>query len=131
MPAALVLLSPEVDLTESGDTFVTLRDADTTLGSLMPVNELYANGRDLAHPHLSPLFADVSDFPPTLLQSGTRDLFLSNTVRMHRHLRAANVEAELHVFEARPHAGFGGRTPEDLELNAELRRFLARHQQRR
>jgi acetyl esterase/lipase len=127
MPAALVLLSPEVDLTESGDTFATLREADTTLGSLMAVNQLYANGHDLAHPYLSPLFADVSNFPPTLLQSGTRDLFLSNTVRMHRHLRAAMVEAELHVFEARPHAGFGGSTPEDLELAVEVRRFLDRH----
>jgi acetyl esterase/lipase len=60
-----------------------------------------------------------------LLTTGTRDLFLSNTVRMHRKLRDAGVEAELHVFEARPHGGFGG-APEDLEVFTELRRFLDR-----
>ena len=95
--------------------------------SLREVNELYAAGHDLAHPYLSPLFADLSGFPPTFLQSGTRDLFLSNTVRMHRKLLAAGVEAELHVFEAMPHGGFGGSSPEDAELDAAVRRFLDRH----
>lgn len=126
MPAGLVLLTPELDLTESGDSFQTLRDADNVLSSLLEVNLLYANGHDLADPLVSPLFADVSYFPPTILQAGTRDLFLSNAVRMHRKLRAAGVQAELHIGEAMPHGGFGGGTPEDLDLAAETRRFLDR-----
>jgi acetyl esterase/lipase len=126
MPAALVLLSPEVDLTESGDSFHTNLGIDHILGPLMQVNLLYANGRDLADPYLSPLFGDVSGFPPTFLQAGTRDLFLSNTVRMHRKLRAAGVEADLHIFEAMPHGGFGG-APEDREISVEVQRFLDRH----
>jgi len=80
---------------------------------------------DLAHPYLSPLFGDFAKgLPPTPLQTGTRDLFLSNAVRMHRKMRAAGVRAELHVFEAMPHGGFG-RTPEDEDLAAEVRRFVA------
>ncbi len=130
MPAALILGTPEVDLTESGDTFHTLLGIDSVLRPLMQVNLLYANGHDLAHPYLSPLFGDVSGFPPTFLQSGTRDLFLSNTVRMHRALRAAGVEAELHVFEAMPHGGFGGMTPEDNELAREVKHFVDRHRRR-
>lgn len=124
MPAGLVLLSPEVDLTESGDSFAVNAGVDAMLpGSLMANNRLYAGGADLAYPHLSPLFGDVAGFPPTFLLTGTRDLFLSNTVRMHRHLRAAGVPAELHVFEAMPHGGFGG-TPEDREAGREVRRFV-------
>ncbi|KQP54725.1 alpha/beta hydrolase [Agreia sp. Leaf283] len=126
MPAGLVLISPEIDLTESGDTFQTLKGVDK-MASLMPVNELYAAGRDLADPLLSPLFADVTHFPPTLLTAGGRDLFLSNAARMHRKLRAAGIEAELHVFEAMTHGGFGGASPEDLSLNDEVRRFYDRH----
>jgi acetyl esterase/lipase len=91
----------------------------------MPANLLYANGHDLAHPYISPLFADVTGWPTTFIQAGTRDLFLSNAVRMHRKLRSAGVDAELHVFEAMPHGGFGG-APEDLEMAAERRRFLDR-----
>ena len=126
MPAGLLLLSPEVDLTESGDSFCTNLGIDHVLGPLLKVNELYANGHDLAHPYLSPLFGDLSGLPPTFLQTGTRDLFLSNTVRMHRRLRAAGVEADLHVWEAMPHGGLGG-APEDIEIAVEARLFLDKH----
>jgi epsilon-lactone hydrolase len=130
LPAALVLLTPQVDLTESGDSFQTNHGIDT-LAPLMTVNRLYAGGHDLAHPYLSPLFGDLTGLPPTFLQTGTRDLFLSNTVRMHRRLLAAGVEVELHVFEAMGHGGFGGTTPEDLELAAEVKRFEEQHLQTR
>lgn len=125
MPAGLVLLSPEVDLTESGDSFNVTRTVDVVLPNpLMPANLLYANGADLTHPYLSPLFGEFFDgFPPTLIQSGTRDLFLSNSVRLHRSLRRAGIAAELHVFEAMPHGGFGG-APEDAELLDEVVRFV-------
>ncbi|MDB5687599.1 MAG: alpha/beta hydrolase, partial [Rhizorhabdus sp.] len=123
LPAGLALLTPEVDLTESGDTFRTLLGLDR-LRPLMPVNRLYAAGAPLDDPYVSPLFGDLTGFPPTFLQAGTRDLFLSNTVRMHRKLRRAGVSAELHVWEAMPHGGFGG-APEDEEIAVELRSFVA------
>jgi len=126
LPAALILISPELDLTESGDSFRTNLGIDNVLGSLIQTNLLYANGHDLTDPYVSPLFADVTGFPPTFLQAGTRDLFLSNSVRMHRKLRSAGIAAELHVFEAMPHGGFAG-APEDLELHLEMRRFLDKH----
>jgi acetyl esterase/lipase len=126
MPAGALLLTPELDLTESGDTFHTLMGLDTVLRERLTVmNEVYAGGADLAHPYLSPLFGDVSGFPPTLLQAGARDIFLSNAIIMHRKLRKAGVRAELHVWEGMPHGGFGGLTPEDRELNAEMQAFIA------
>jgi len=128
LPGAAVLITPEVDLTESGDSFRTNLGVDTMLRkSLMPANLLYAGGHDLTDPYLSPLFGDFAPgYPPTFLQAGTRDLFLSNAVRMHRALRAAGVEAELHVFEAMPHGGFFG-APEDADLDREVRRFVDAH----
>jgi monoterpene epsilon-lactone hydrolase len=93
-----------------------LLGVDTALTSrLMPANLLHAGGDDLADPYHSPLFGDFSrGFPPTLLQSGTRDLFLSNTVLMHRGLRQAGVPADPHVFEAATHVMFmAGREAED------------------
>lgn len=123
LPAALVLNTPEIDLTESGDSFHTNNGVDPGLRSLMPVNLLYANGHDLRHPYLSPLFGDLAGLPPTLLTTGTRDLYLSNTVRMHRALREAGVPAELHVTEAGPHTGFPG-APEGEQIAREIRRFV-------
>jgi acetyl esterase/lipase len=57
-------------------------------------------------PFLSPVYDDLSGFPPTILISGTRDLLLSNTVRVHRKLRTAGVKSELHVYEAQSHADY-------------------------
>ena len=125
-PVAAVMLSPEVDLTESGDSFQTNALLDVTLkGTLENCNALYAAGHDLTDPYLSPLYGELHGFPPTLVQTGTRDILLSNSVLMHRKLRNAGVDAELHVFEAMPHGGFGG-APEDIEMAAERRRFLDR-----
>jgi acetyl esterase/lipase len=94
----------------------------------MPANLLYAHGHDLADPYLSPLFGDFSKgFQPTLLSSSTRDLFLSNTVRMHSALRAAGISADLHVQEAAPHAGFRAPAPEAQELMREVSAFVEAH----
>jgi monoterpene epsilon-lactone hydrolase len=131
-PAGLVLLTPEVDLTEAGDSFRTNVLLDVTLkGPLPECNALYAAGHALADPYLSPLFGDLAGFPPTLVQTGTRDILLSNSVLMHRKLRKAGVEAELHVWEAMPHGGFGlfgfGDAPENAEIDDEVRRFIHAH----
>ena len=131
LPAACVLMTPEVDLSEDGDSFKTLLGIDTALtSSLMPANLLYAGGHDLTDPYVSPVFGDFSKgFPPTFLQSGTRDLFLSNTVRMHRALRQADIEAELHIFDAATHVMFMN-GPEAADRTRELRGFVNRHWQR-
>jgi epsilon-lactone hydrolase len=127
LPAALVLLSPEADLTESGDSFATLLGIDPVLTtSLADSIALYAGDQDLTDPYLSPLFGDFTAFPPTLLQAGSRDLFLSNAIRLHRTMRAAGVDAELHVYEAMPHGGFFG-APEDDDLGREVARFVRAH----
>jgi acetyl esterase/lipase len=129
LPAGAILLTPEVDLTESGDSFRTNEDIDVVLkGRLPECNALYADGHDLGDPYLSPLFGDFAKgFPPTLVQSGTRDLFLSNSVRIHRKLREAGIDAELHVWEAMPHGGFiPGEAPENAQIQAEVARFIRR-----
>lgn len=128
LPAGIILGTPEIDLTESGDSFAVLTGVDVMLkGPLMPANLLYANGHDLADPYLSPLFGDFSNgFPPTLLTAGTRDLFLSNAVRMHNKLRRAGNHSELYIEEAMPHGGFLGKTPEDAALGADIRNFAER-----
>jgi acetyl esterase/lipase len=129
LPAAAVMESPAVDLTGSGDTWSTNMGLDNVITeSYLPVFTLYAGGADLHDPYVSPLFGDFTKgFPPTVLTSGTRDILLSDTVRMHRALRRAGVDAELHIWEAAAHAKFLGTAPEDLEHAQEIHRFLERH----
>jgi monoterpene epsilon-lactone hydrolase len=128
LPAAVIFNTGAFDLTGSGDSWQTNDGLDNVLsGPVEPCTELYAGGHDRREPYISPLFGDLAGLPPVILLSGTRDRLLSDNVRMHRALRHAGVEAELHVWEAAGHGGFLGIAPEDAERYAELRRFAEAH----
>jgi acetyl esterase/lipase len=107
LPAAVVLMTPAADLTESGDSHQTNLGLDPLIpGSGKQTFALYAAGQDLRHPYLSPLNGDFSrGFPPAILTTGTRDMLLSDTVLLHQALRRAGIPAELHVTEAGGTAG--------------------------
>ena len=131
MPGCVGLLTPATDMTRASDTIVTNAGIDTVLRPGGTVIALYAGGHDLTDPYLSPVYGDFTKgFPPTFLQTGTRDLLLSDTVRLHRALFRAGIPAELHVWEAMPHGGFGGifggTTPEDTEMTDALVAFVDR-----
>ncbi len=132
LPAALAPGTPWTDLTKTGDSYFSNEGVDNTLvsydGWLGEAAKLYAGKNDLKDPFLSPVYGDVSGFPPTLLTSGTRDLFLSNTVRMHLKLREAGVAADLIVFEGMSHAQYHmlPHAPETRFHFTELAKFFSR-----
>jgi len=133
LPGAIYAGTPWADLTKTSDTLYTNEGIDRVLvtydGLLKGAAELYTDGHDLKDPLISPLYGDFSNFPPTILISGTRDLLLSDTVRSHRKLRAAGVVADLHVYEGMSHAGylFTANSPESINVFAEISRFLKTH----
>ena len=131
LPGAIAPGTPWSDMTKTGDSYFTNEGIDNLLvsydGWLKQAAELYADGHDLKDPMLSPVYGDVTGFPPTFLTSGTRDLFLSNTVRMHQKLRQAGVKADLMVFEGMSHAMYyllPAETPETVFHFKELGRFF-------
>jgi acetyl esterase/lipase len=130
LPAAIAPGTPMSDLTGAGDSFHTNFMVDNVLvgiGRCDAMAEYYAHGHDLKDPMLSPVYGDMHGFPPTILTTGTRDLLLSSTVRVHRMLRRAGVEAVLQVFEAQSHAQYNRETPEGKEAFEEIARFFDKH----
>ena len=133
LPAAIAPGTPASDMTETGDSYKTNEWLDNILvsygGYISRAARLYANGRDLKDPQLSPIYGDFHGFPPAILTTGTRDLFLSNTVRVHRKLRRAGVEAELDVFEGQSHGQYaaGADVPETREAFAAIAAFFDAH----
>lgn len=133
LPAAIAPGTPWSDIAKIGDTYQTNEWVDNILvtwdGWLGRAALLYAGGRDLKDPQLSPIYGDFKGFPPAILTTGTRDLFLSNTVRTHRKLRRAGVEAELNVYEGQSHAQYGINpdAPETREAFGDIARFFDKH----
>ena len=132
-PGAIAPGTPMSDVTKTGDTFYTNEKVDNVLvsrdGFCDAATLVYAKGHDLSDPLLSPVNGDMHGFPPTILTTGTRDLLLSNTVRIHRKLRRAGVAAELVVFEGQSHAQyqFDDTLPETKEAFGEIAAFFEEH----
>ncbi len=133
LPAAIAPGTPWSDIDKIGDSYASNEWTDNVLvswdGWLGRAAKLYAAGHDLKDPYISPIYGDFHGFPPTILTSGTRDLFLSNTARTHRKLRRAGVVAELNVYEGMSHAqySFDMNAPETKEAFTDIARFFDKH----
>lgn len=133
LPGAIMAGTPWSDLTKTGDTYYTNELVDNVLGSndglLEAAAKLYAGNHELKDPLLSPVYGDMNGFPPAILVSGTRDLFLSNTVRVHQKLLQAGGVAELLVFEGVSHAQYnaGPDVPETAAAWTEVSKFFDRN----
>ena len=131
-PGAIYAGTPWADLTKTGDTLYSNERLDRVLltydGGLGAAARLYAGDHDIRDPLISPVYGDFRLFPPTILTTGTRDMFLSDVARTHRKLRESGVVAELHVYEGLSHAGYlvSPDTPESLSMYRELDAFLNR-----
>jgi epsilon-lactone hydrolase len=108
-----------VDLECAGGTFETKADVDPmcTREGLAEMAAAYAGGHDLRHPLVSPLHADLTGIPPLLVQVGTAETLLDDSVRLAERARAAGVDVRLeawddlvHVFQA-----FAPMVPEAVE----------------
>lgn len=128
MPAACAMHSCPSDLSTFGDSGYTNDTIDIVIPHAMPeLHDSYCGGHDLKEPYISPFYGDYSPgFPPSILTTGTRDLLLSGTVRLHHAMVRAGVKADLHVWEAMTHAPFLN-APEEEELYMQHVTFMLGH----
>jgi monoterpene epsilon-lactone hydrolase len=108
LPGALGIFSGLGDFSRYGDSWA-MYALNGLSGHLDPPNpeahdSEYVGSTDRKDPVLSPLFADVKGFPPTLFITSGRDSLLSGTTILHRKFLESGVDADLVVFEALPHA---------------------------
>ncbi|MCM1283862.1 MAG: alpha/beta hydrolase [Muribaculaceae bacterium] len=106
MPRGIVAMSPWTDLTASGESYETNFEKDPLFGntkdSLIYVND-YAGEHDKMDPYISPLFGDFREFPPMLLQVGSIEMLLSDSVSVAAKARAQGVKVRLSVYEGMFH----------------------------
>ncbi|MFJ7206184.1 alpha/beta hydrolase [Streptomyces sp. NPDC098789] len=106
LPAAIVAFSPGLDATQSGETLDTKADVDPlfTRERLEHTAAMYLAGADPHQPMLSPaVLADLTGFPPMLLQAGTNEVLLDDSTRLAARARAAGVDVILDITADVPH----------------------------
>jgi monoterpene epsilon-lactone hydrolase len=127
LPAAVVLMSPTVDLTSSGASMTERADQDpiSTPAMLRQFAADYLAGADPKTPLASPLFASLTGLPPLLIQVGTADLLLSDSERLAAAATHAGVDVTLQIGKGLPHVYqllLG--TPEAAQATDQIGKFL-------
>ena len=107
IPGCAWLISPWTDLTLSGATLVTKDSVDPIIHKpylAELVDAFLPKALDRRDPRISPLFADLSGLPPTLIQVGACETLLEDSTRFAAAAGAANVAVTLQVWPDMIHA---------------------------
>ena len=132
MPAAIAAFSPGLDHTRAGATMITKEGVDPffTRDGMARSGEMYLGGHDPKQPLLAPaVYADLSGFPPILLQVGTNELLLDDSVRLAARAAEAGVDVILDVTAGVPHVfqAFVGTLEEADQALDRAALFLTQH----
>ena len=126
LPGGIIALSPWTDLTASGNSYLLNRDIDPSM--TREVLDFYAKNyaTDLTDPLVSPLFADLSGMPPSLIFVGGDEIMLSDSQHIHEKLCSAGCISQLVVTPERWHAYLLYNLEEDQKDFDEINRFLTK-----
>lgn len=106
MPAGIIAMSPWTDLTASGESYTTNYEKDPLFGntreSLIYQND-YPGDHDPMDAYISPLFGDFRGFPPMLIQVGSIEMLLSDSVSVAAKARSQGVKVRLSIYEGMFH----------------------------
>lgn len=105
LPAALAVISPWTDLTESGDSHYRNAEIDPLISSeeLREDALLYAGNQDLHNPYISPLYGDFTGFPPVLIHVGTNEVLLDDSRNLALEMDKQGVDVDIDIYEGMWH----------------------------
>jgi epsilon-lactone hydrolase len=105
LPAAVIALSPITDLAATGGSMTSNAESDPLVSkmSIESLRKTYLGSRSPADPQASPLYADLTGFPPLLLQVGSGEVLLDDTLRLADKARQAGVDVTTEVWPGMPH----------------------------
>ncbi len=106
MPAGLVLMSPWTDLTCSGESHETNFHRDPQFGGTtenLLHNSVYIGDADPTEPYLSPMFGRFEKMPPVLMQVGSEEVLLSDTLVVADKIRAVKGKLRVSVYDGMFH----------------------------
>ena len=125
-PEALILMSPWLDLSDKmiDRNYLKNKDILLALRRMKNAGAYYANGQDLTDPIVSPLFGDVSSFPPVFLQVASNELLFNDAVEFIKKLELQDIENKFDVWDNLWHAWQLFPIRESKEARKRLNKFI-------
>jgi acetyl esterase/lipase len=128
LPACAVTMSPWTDLTGSGASIRLRNNIDDMLdgSKLTETASLYHGDTPATHPLVSPLFADLKNLPPLLIQVGTDEILWDDACSFAEKAIKAGNDCTLEIYENMPHVFQLGAdfVPESKEAVKKITTFI-------
>lgn len=129
LPAGAVCLSPATDLaltTLCVQSYIENAPTDPELADLGIFwwAEAYLAGADPRSPLISPLYADLTDLPPILIQVSTSEMLYDDSTRFVERARAAGIDVTLQTWDDTLHVFQAFRLPESKEAMTKISEFV-------
>lgn len=129
LPYAVVCMSPWADLTFAGKSHITKEKVEPVLREdvLRMWAEAYCGGENTSHPLISPIYGNFRAFPPLLIQVGSDEILLDDSILLAEKVRADGGTVTLKVWDGLWHVwqALGGLLPESRRAFEEMGEFLA------
>ena len=106
LPCGIVAMSPWTDLLASGESYETNFEKDPLFGNTrdsLIYNKDYVGDHDPMDSYISPLYGDFRGFPPMLIQVGSYEMLLSDSVSVAAKAREQGVKVRLSIYEGMFH----------------------------
>lgn len=106
LPAGLIAMSPWTDMTASGPSYEENYKKDPLFGNsrdTLIYNRDYLGLEDPRNPYISPAFGDFKDFPPMLIQAGSYEMLLSDSVLVAEKAKKSGVKVRFTIYEGMFH----------------------------
>ncbi|MEG0962896.1 MAG: alpha/beta hydrolase [Lachnospiraceae bacterium] len=106
LPGGVILMSPWTDLTASGPSYEDNYEQDPLFGNTrdsLLYNHDYIGINNPQNPYISPMFGSYWGFPPMLIQVGSVEMLLSDSVGVAYKAKKQGVSVRLHVYEGMFH----------------------------
>ena len=131
LPAGGISHSGWTDLAHTGESFVTKAEADPLIDKEMleGMAAAYLGDRSRTTPLASPYYADLTGLPPLLVQVGTAEVLLDDSLRLAERAKEAGVDVTLEVWDDMPHVwqAFVSFLPEARQALDSCGQFVKEH----
>ena len=130
LPNAIMPISPWVEMDPVSQSYEDNKELDPFVSKdgIAWFSSVYVpNENERKNPYASPLYGDFKDFPPMLIQVGTREVLLDDSKKLNEKAKSDGCDVEIQIWDDMVHIfqGFAPYLPEANEALESISKFIS------
>ena len=130
LPNAIMPISPWVEMDPVSQSYEDNKELDPFVSKdgIAWFSSVYVpNENERKNPYASPLYGDFKNFPPMLIQVGTREVLLDDSKKLNEKAKSDGCDVEIQIWDDMVHIfqGFAPYLPEANEALESISKFIS------